>query len=262
MKKKDIYRIIDEISPLKYAEGWDNCGVQTDVGPEDAERILCALEINDAVIDEAIEKDIDLIVTHHPLIFEGLKSLDEAAIPSRYVIRLIKAGISVFSVHTCFDVADGGINDCLAEKLGLLNVRKVCPLIPGEEKSMLLRIGELEENMDLKSFAGYVSKKLEIPAGVRVAGDPERIVRSVCVCGGSGSEYWKEAMDAGADVFVSGEVKHHDAAPAVDSGFAVICATHAGTEKWFAENMAAQLKERIGDGAEVIISESESDPFK
>ncbi len=261
MKKQEIYRIIDEAAPLKYAEDWDNCGVQIDVGGEEVNTVLCAMEINDAVINEAVEKKAELIVTHHPLIFDGLKNLDQKDIPARYVIRLVQAGISVLSAHTCFDVADGGINDCLADLLGLENVSKACEMIPGVPETMLFRVGDLPEPMKLRDCAVYVRSRLPWSPGLRIAGDPEKIIKKVCVCGGSGGSYWNEALETGADLYVTGEIKHHDAGPASDSGLAVIEASHAATECSFAGKMADILRQAAAEGLTVLETESCVEPF-
>jgi len=262
MKFTDICRVLDEIAPLRLAEDWDNSGVQLYSGNGDISRILCAMEINDAVIDEAERKGAGLIVTHHPLLLDGIRNFSVSDVPSRYILRLAKLGISAYAAHTCFDVADGGINDYLAKLIGLENVRKACPLKAEDPDTMLFRIGEVQMPCKLSEYAEFLKTRLSKSPGLRVCGDPERIIRKVCVCGGSGGSYWREALAEGADLYITGELKHHDAGPALDSGLCLIDATHAGTECWFTENMAEKLRRSLGDEVLVLESESEINPFK
>lgn len=260
MKKKEIYKILDDIAALSLAEDWDNSGVQVDAGNEDISSVLCTLELNDAVIGEAEEKGVQLIISHHPLMLEGIRSLDAENVPSRYVLRLAAAGISCFSLHTCFDVAAGGMNDYLAEYIGLRNITASLEQIQGVPQSRLLRTGDIHEPMKLSAYAVYLRGRLNSGPGFRVCGDPDSMIRRVCVCAGAGSGFWREALESGAELYVSGDIKHHDAAAAAECGLAIIDTTHAGTEFLFAPNIASQLRARVAE-LDIFEAESRVNPF-
>ena len=119
MKISEVIRITDEICPPELAEEWDKCGWQIKCGDGDVTGVLTALEITGAVIDEAVSRGANLIITHHPMIFQGIKSVDVNTVLGNYIIRLINNGISVYSCHTDFDKAEGGNNDYIGEALEL-----------------------------------------------------------------------------------------------------------------------------------------------
>lgn len=122
MIKSEFYKMMEKLCPNDLAESWDNCGIQINTEKDKVNRVLTALEITDSVIDEAVSKGCDVIVTHHPMTRSGMISVDYNNFMGRLYIRLITAGISVYSCHTSFDKIDGGNNDYLAHLLGLDNV--------------------------------------------------------------------------------------------------------------------------------------------
>ena len=123
MNLEELIEIIEEIAPPDTQESWDNSGIQVAAGPMEIQKVLTSLEITEAVIDEADEKDADLILTHHPLIFGGIKKVDYREMTGSFLVRLLNLGISVYSCHTPFDKLKGGNNDFLAELIGLEEIR-------------------------------------------------------------------------------------------------------------------------------------------
>lgn len=255
----DVFDAIRRISPEDLQEKWDNSGVQicTDRDAE-VSTILTALEISDSVIDEAIREHADLIVTHHPLVFKKLSSVDSNDIAGNQIIRLIRAGISVYSSHTAFDSAAIGTNQYLAEQLGLSGI---VPMYPAERENCGMgRIGSYEEPVPFSEFI----RILDGACGkndIRIAGKVPETVRSVSLCTGAGAEFMRDACEMGSDVYVTGDVKYHDARLADDMGFCVIDAGHYGTEVIFAENMCEQLENALGGKVNVIASSTDIYPF-
>ncbi len=257
MKREEFIRIMESVSPLSLQEEWDNSGFQIDSGFEEVSRVLVALDISSPVIEEAVSKNCDLIVTHHPLFFDPLKKIEAADPVGSYALRLIRAGISVYSVHTCFDNADGGINDYLMLKLGVTDPG----CITGEDGSLLTaRIGNLAEPVSFAELARRVSDVTGNDS-MRLQGRRDKLIRTVSLCSGAGGEFVYAAHAAGADVFISGEIKHHQAVQAKDLGICLIEAGHYGTEQLFRENLAGQLRAKVPPHVTIIGSETETDPY-
>ncbi len=253
MKIHEIKKCLDSIAPLSTQASWDNSGVQICFGPMNIKKILVAMEINDAVITEAIDLKADMIITHHPLIFNPIKSLHFCKPESRYVMELIKANIAVYSSHTPFDICKGGNTDYLLKLLGVKKI-KVVPETDG-----FLKVGMLDKPTTLSDFAYKISKLLNLD-GLKFAGDPDKKIQAVACCTGAGGEFWKEAANH-ADVLVTGDVKHHEGALSNDCGLAIIDAGHWGTEQIFVPNMAKQLRTKLGSSVKIVESKINQDPF-
>lgn len=226
-----LYEFINELNcviPQELAEEWDNCGFQLNIGDTALEKVLVALEITDDVIDEAIEKECQLIITHHPMLFNGIKSIDVRNATGRYIKKLMNSGISVFSCHTNFDICDGGNNDYLADILDLDEVGYIA-----------------DENITRMGYADYdsVREVCEVLAqglGVdkntfNVVGNPDEEIETIGMCSGAGAEFLEIAKACGCDLFITGDLKHHEARHAEEIGISVIDAGHFGTEKIFAD---------------------------
>ena len=222
MTVRTIYEKLCERIPEELREAWDNDGLMcsSDDGRE-VKRALITLDVTEDIVDYAISHDIDLIVSHHPLIFKPLKSVTEEGHVSRKVIKLIKNDISVMSFHTRADKVDGGVNDTLADILGLKNT------VPFGEGN-LGRIGTLREELSMEDFS-YLLKGLLDCDGVKVS-DACIPVQRVAVVGGDGKSYVQSALLAGADTFVSGRIGYNVMAEAGEMGINLIEAGHFFTE--------------------------------
>lgn len=255
MKISEVIKITDEICPPELAEEWDNCGWQIKCGDGDVTGVLTAIEVTGAVIDEAVKRGANLIITHHPMIFQGIKSVDVKTVLGNYIIRLINNGISVYSCHTDFDKVEGGNNDYIGEVLELTDVRCL--------DDGFTRVGNIKGDMTASEFAAFVCRKLNLSErSVRICGDPGKCVKKAGWCSGAGADFADAAAAAGCDVFVTGDVKYHEAREAAEAGrIVVIDAGHFGTEVSFGENMAVRLSERLGAGAKVFSSVAAEEPF-
>ncbi len=257
MQIKDVVNVIEHIAPLEYGESWDNTGIQINTGKNDINKILVAMEINDAVIQEAVDLKVDMIVTHHPLMFSKPKSIDKETVQGRYLINLIKNDISVYSAHLTFDNVPGGNNYYLGKLLGLNDIVEPGNN-PTDEPGI---VGELEEEISLKELGHLISEKWEIPKGIlKVAGDLELRVKKIAICSGAGAGLLKTAILEDCQVLITGDTKLHEAQKAIAEGISLIDAGHYDTEKQFTENMASQLENKI-ENIEIIRSEARVNPF-
>ena len=260
MKFDQVFAAIRLAAPEELQEEWDNSGIQIRTEEDqEIQRILTCLEISDAVVEEAVQKKVDLIVTHHPLIFSRLSKIDGKDITGNQIIRLIQHGISVYSAHTSFDSAARGTNQDLAEKLQLAQIVPMFP-VPGNEACGMGRYGVYEQPVLFGDFAELLSEVCP-DSYLQIAGRIPEAVARVAICTGAGSEFMDAAAERGADVYVTGDVKYHDARHADDLGFCVIDAGHYGTEILFADNMACLLQEQLGDAVEVLVSKVNINPF-
>ena len=218
MKVQEIYDIIDQIAPFELAEEWDNVGILAGSADQEIERVLCALELNPAVISEAQRKDVQLIVTHHPILFRGRKNLREDDPEGRMLCELVRSRIALIAAHTNFDNADPGVNNVLAALLGLEDI---------ESYDSGLRAGTPKQDM-LGAFCDHARTVLGGP--IRCYGERERRIHRVAVLGGAGGDYVALCKNANADVFLTGEISHHRAWDAYLSGVSALEAGHAATE--------------------------------
>ncbi|MFA5527363.1 MAG: Nif3-like dinuclear metal center hexameric protein [Peptostreptococcales bacterium] len=261
MKLNHIIEQIEQISPEVDAENWDNGGIQIYMDHDDVTKVLIALEITDEVIKEAIQNNIHLIITHHPLLFQPLQSIDEDWI-SQSVVKLIQNKIAVYSSHTSFDALSGGNNDYLAALLELRLIDKVEFRDDDSEKSRLLRIGEFSKTMTLEEACIQLKEKLDIKHPMSYVGQKTTEIKRVAICTGSGADFIEEASKKDCDLLITGDVKYHDAQEAIQAGIALIDGTHFHTEKIFIENMYEKLIQKIGSEVIVLKSNCAVNPFQ
>jgi len=222
MTVKELYEAFTKRLPPELSEEWDNDGLMCSPDlSHRVEKILFALDVTDDVVVHAAECGADVIISHHPLIFAPLHALTEETPVSRRLLALLRHGISVFSFHTRFDRAVGGVNDVLARKLRLTEVASL-----GEGEASLGRIGNLPYEMPLAEFAEYV--KIALGAPCVQAWDADRTVSRVALVGGEGKDFICAAQEAGADTYLSGRLGYHNMQ---DSAINLIEAGHYYTER-------------------------------
>jgi dinuclear metal center YbgI/SA1388 family protein len=245
------------------AEGWDAVGLVCGDPAEPVERVLVAVDPVAAVVDEAIEAGAGLLVTHHPLFLTAVHGVPADDPKGRLVHRLVRAGCGLFVAHTNADrAADVGVNDALAAVLGLTGTRPLEPVAPGSRQG-LGRVGTLAEPTTLAAFAAHAAAVLPVTAGgVRAAGDPDRAVRTVAVCGGSGGSLLPAAAAAGADVLLTSDLRHHPVSEAREVPGPALCDVAHFASEWpwvpvAAEVLAADLSSRVA----VAASRRRTDPW-
>jgi dinuclear metal center YbgI/SA1388 family protein len=253
---RDIAKIIDAIAPEETQSDWDNSGLIIGIDGIRVKRILTCLEVNHEVVEEAKSAGADMIVSHHPLIFGSIQHIRQDEPTGKVLIDLIGSGISVYSSHTPFDKVKGGNNDALASSIGLSSVK------PMEDTEEICRIGKFDKAITFKETIDLVCNQLELSLrDVRAVGELDAVIETVGMCTGAGAEFIPLAASKGCQLFITGDVKYHEAQMAKELGICVIDAGHYGTEKSFPDTMKAKLEKKLGDKVEVIASQVDLDPF-
>lgn len=220
---KQLYSFLDQAFLASLSCAWDNDGAMCMSDPErEIKRVLVTLDITVGAVDYAIAGGFDAIVSHHPLIFTPMRSINGCDVKSRVITKLMRSGISAFSFHTRLDAVEGGVNDCLCQTLG---IREVTPFLLGGES--LGRIGVIAP-MKASEFAALVKDKLSSDTVTYTCGD--KTITKVVVVGGAGKDFIDAAIDSFADALITGEVSYNAAIDASDSGLSIICAGHFFTE--------------------------------
>ena len=223
MTVKELYSKFLTLLPDSEMEDWDNDGLMCSPdGERQVRRVLISLDVTEEIVDYAIEWNFDLIISHHPLIFRPIKSVTEDDHVTRKVVKLIANGISVFSFHSRLDKAVGGVNDRLANLLGIFDA------VPFGE-GMLGRIGEIEEECTAEDFAYRVKQALGSDSVKYV--DALNPVKCVAVVGGDGKDFVADAIESGADTFVSGRIGYNVMAEGPEMGINLIEGGHFFTEQ-------------------------------
>ncbi|MCL2511063.1 MAG: Nif3-like dinuclear metal center hexameric protein [Bacteroidales bacterium] len=212
MTIKEIIRVIEKNAPRTYAEEWDNVGLLIGDETETAHGALIALELTEAVLQEAIEGGFNLIITHHPLIFSGIKKINYHDPIGRIIRRVITNNIAVYAAHTNLDNAPNGVNQMLAKKIGLRETTILSPQQPLSDLAEMTGsgvIGTLSEPLNEKDFLLRLKNILSVPV-LRHSDFVGKPIHKVALCGGSGSYLIHSALEQNADVFITADVKYHD----------------------------------------------------
>ncbi|MEW2530299.1 Nif3-like dinuclear metal center hexameric protein [Streptomyces sp. NPDC047071] len=263
----EVIAALDALWPAERAEQWDAVGTVCGDPDQEVSRVLFAVDPVQDIADEAVRLGADLLVTHHPLYLRGTTTVAASTFKGRVVHDLIKNDIALHVAHTNADTADPGVSDALAGALGLRVLR---PLVPdpadGHGRRGLGRICEPEHPLTLAEFAEQAAKRLPATAqGVRVAGDPEQLIRTVAVSGGSGDSLFGAVRAAGVDAFLTADLRHHPVSEArAEAPLALLDAAHWATEWPWCELAAAQLdqiSDRHGWGLRVHVSKTVTDPW-
>ncbi|MFE5327734.1 MULTISPECIES: Nif3-like dinuclear metal center hexameric protein [unclassified Embleya] len=266
-KLSDVVATLERIYHPDWAESWDAVGLVC--GDPDAEvrSVMFAVDPTLAVAEEALARGADLLVTHHPLFLRGVHSVAATGFKGRVVHRLITGGCALHVAHTNADSAAPGVSDALAAALGLTVTAPLdpAPADPSECRG-IGRIGELAAPETLAAFAARAARALPATAtGLRVAGDPDRLVRTVAVCGGAGDSLFAAVRRSRADVYVTADLRHHPASEALEAGGpALLDAPHWATEWPWLRYAADELTRALtagGTTVETHVSELVTDPW-
>ncbi len=260
-KLKMIANIIEQLAPLTLKDEWDNVGLLIGDYNADIKKVMTALEITDEVIAEAIEKNVNMIVTHHPLIFKPLKSLTENNAKASKIRRLIKADINYYAAHTNFDYAFGGMGDLVAEKIGLKNSEPYLLEERAGHRAALARVGELEIALSPEEFAKNLATIYERDINYY---NNQQSIKRVAVIGGAGMEFVRGIAKSGVDAFVTGDIKYHEVMENTYLDMSIYDVGHFDSEIIFAEKMAEYLREQVEKQdleVEIIVSAVEKSPF-
>lgn len=285
---EEIIQILEKQSPREYACDWDNVGLQVGSRKKKVGRIYIALDATDETVQEAVDVGADLLLTHHPMIFRGLKKVDQEDFIGRRIIKLIKNDMAYYAMHTNFDII--GMADLAAGRLGLAECSVLQPtgtdIQKGETPVGIGKVGRLPVSMSLAQCIEHVKDVFEVetvkvfspsakapermdPSRQKLSqksGEPwhepslEKSISRLAVCPGSGKSVIEDAIKAGAEVLVTGDIDHHEGIDAAARGMAVIDAGHYGVEKIFIPYMKAYLEAELAHHVEVF-AQKPKQPF-
>ena len=219
---RDVIDYLEGRFPRELAQTWDNVGLNIGNASRELKGVLVTLDVTEAVLQEAINKGVNLIVTHHPFIFSPLKAIDTTTALGRMIELCMKHDVSIYVMHTNYDVSGGGMNDVLIGKLGVDNATA---LLDDGADAGLGRCGNLASEMDIRDCIKFIESTLSATS-VSLVDAGTQVIKRVAVIGGSGSKFIKQAKNAGADLLITGDVTYHTALDALDLGISVLDIGH------------------------------------
>lgn len=249
MKLEKIIEFMEEIAPVEGAMEYDNVGLLLGRGEKEVTRVLTSLDCTLEVVREAIEKGCELIVCHHPVMFGGVKKITDDTKEGAMLLLAAENAVAIFACHTNLDFAQGGLNDYFLEKLGFEAMGAIV-----ENEGRVFETG----GMTIKELCGKIKKVFDVPY-LRVAGNVEHESAVGALCTGSGKSLLGEASEK-ADVYITGDMGHHDILTAIENDCVYIEISHYDSEKIAMELLSGKLSEKFGD-IEVFQSQENKNPL-
>jgi dinuclear metal center YbgI/SA1388 family protein len=242
--------------PPERAESWDRVGLVVGDPAAAVRRVLLAVDCVPETVDEAVEAGADLMIVHHPLLLRGVSSVATTSYQGAIVHRLIRSGIALLVAHTNADVATPGVGDALAHRLGLVDVG---PLVPSSPVPHPGRRGRLPEPLSVSALARHIAHRLPATvSGVLAAGDPDRVITTLGVVGGSGDEFLADASASGVDAYLTADLRHHRASEHLAGGGpALLVAAHWATERPWLDPLAEDLRADLA--VDTVVSDRVTD---
>lgn len=251
----DILNIIESVAPVQWQEAWDNSGLQIGERNATIDRVLLTVDVTEAVIDEAIRRKCQLILSHHPLLFHGIKQITGATSQARCVQRAIEHHIAIYSAHTSMDSALHGVSGRMADKIGLQNQRILMPNPTYGSQVGLGIIGTLPQPLPLHRFIDHIKTTFDAP-WLRYTQGKSDTIHTVALCGGAGAEFIPNAIQQGADAYITADCKYHEMQAAA-SDITVVDMDH-----WVSEHFTREIfAELLQDKVECIIARSDQSPI-
>lgn len=257
ISQKEITNYLQENYPEYLASNFDvgKIGLQFGSNNKIIKKVMICLDATNDVIDKSLKLSCDLIISHHPFMFNPLISLNYDSVLGIKLLKVFDNRLNIYSMHTNFDVANEGMNDILAEKLKLNNIAIEKEVV---DESTFIRVGYIEETT-LNSFVKYVSEKLEEDC-IKFIGDPNKQIKKVGIVGGAGIGDFRTAIKLGCDCFITGEIKHNIALDAIDNGISLIEVSHS-VEALFKKPLKEKLC-KVFPTVEFIVYDGKENPFK
>lgn len=245
--------------PTAHAEDWDNVGLVVGGGGQEISKVLVAVDLTHSVLDEAEALGVELVLTHHPVLYKPLTKLAESTLKGALLARAIRSGIAIYSAHTNADAQVDGSSSLLGGAFGLNHVQ---PLVKTEGGFGHGCIGSLAKPITLRDFAILVSESIPTTArGIAVAGEGDSVVQTIAVCGGAGDSFLGDVLASNADVYVTSDLRHHPTLDALETPrekpLALIDISHFAAESLWAEAAASRLVSFAG--LEILISNTNTD---
>lgn len=261
----DLRLATEAMWPAETAESWDRVGLVTGRNDAPLRRVLLAVDAVASTVDEAVQWGADALITHHPLLLRGIHTVAEDTGKGSLLTTLIRAECALIAAHTNADQPVGGVSDVIAKRIGLDGAVPISPL--AQDPSIGIgRVGTLATPHSLRGFAELVAGILpETVSGVRVAGDPDRVIETVALLGGAGDSLLDHPLVRAADVYLTSDLRHHPAQEAlelsaVSGGPALVDVAHWASESLWLDGAAEQLALRL-PGVEFRVSQIRTDPW-
>lgn len=255
MKCRDIIKQLETIAPVHYAEKWDNVGLIVGDEEQEVQKVLIALDPSTEVIEQAIEQQCDMIITHHPLIFSPMKKITNNDFIGKRILSMMNNSIAYYAMHTNMDIAI--MADESAAMVGLKDTVALEQVEPSNQQVGIGRFGNLSKAMSLLELAKEVKKQFHLD-DVRVVGDLTKEIKKVAISTGSGEDFIENAIQMGADVLITGDIRHHKALDAIERNLCIIDAGHYGTERFMVEWLCDHLEVNNV----TVMTAKEHSPFK
>ncbi len=255
MKCSEVIALLEQLAPASIASSWDNSGLLLGRRDKTIRRIAVTLDVTDAVVEEAIAWKADLIVSHHPMIFSPMRQIVTDQLGGRRIWRLANADIACYAMHTNFDAAAEGMAWLAASKIGLRETKRLseCVSYPGTDGAAreggIGIVGSLPEPLPCSALVHRVKERFSIPSVLVYSASPEAMIERVAICPGSGKDLIPEAIQAGAQVYLTGDVGHHSGLDAKEMGLTVIDASHYHMEKIFVPYVGEYLRRSVSGEA-------------
>lgn len=267
---KDVTRVLDAFAPPSLSMQGDVIGLQVGRLDKPVSKVWCALDASPTVIKAATQAGVDLLITHHAMLYRPAKQIDTTTPKGRAIAMALKHDLTVYNAHTNLDIAEGGVNDVIADMLHLAEIEildrmqieryDIYPLERMGKATGLGRVGNLPSPMTLSEFAALAQHTLGLKH-IRFCGDPNTSVQRIAVLGGSGGRWASHAIRAGAQVLLTADCDHHTVSDAWDDGLAIVDATHAALEVPVLRVVQEKLQEAFGTRVCVEIANVAEDPF-
>ncbi len=259
MKCRDIASVIERLAPKTLAYEWDNVGLLCGDAEQEVSKVLLTLDADLGVVEEAAQLGAQMIVAHHPIMFDPIKKVTQQSPDGRVIRALIKNDISYYAAHTNLDIARGGLNDLLASKVGLCNVEILEYTL--DRSAGIGRIGDLSRPVTLAQLAQQLKSALKVDF-LRYSGNADEPVSRVAVNTGGGTELIGAAIEAKADVFITGDYKYAQIRSLVEHGMKVIDVGHYDTEIIVCELLSGYLSRQFGGALCVCVSKANTNVVK
>lgn len=259
MKCKEIAAVIEQLAPRSLAYDWDNVGLLFGDAEQEVTRLLLTLDMDIGVAQEAARLGAQMVVGHHPILFDPVSRVTAQTPDGRLLQTLARNSVSYYAAHTNLDIAKGGLNDLLAKKFRLKHVEMLEPVETAGEG--IGRIGDLDAPITLLALAERVKKALGIE-NLRYAGDEDALVSRIAVNSGGGASLIDAALSHGADVFITGDYKYAQIRGCLDNGMKVIDVGHYDSEILVCELLQEYLTPRIGNSVEILLTEANKNVVK
>lgn len=242
IKLKNIIRRLEKKYPQNLKEDWDNVGLILGDSNQEIKKIQLSLDVTDEVIEKAVKNKVDLIITHHPMIFGSLKKINNQTILGKKILKLLKNNISVYTLHTNLDSAKDGLNNYIVQKLGIQK-SEILDKMP-QEGNGIGRIFNLAQKVFISEYIEEIKEKLEI-ANIKAVYNENRKIKKVGIVNGSGASYIRQMKRAGVDLFITADIKYHEALDSLEAGLPLVDIGHYESEVFFSDLIKKELPEDI-----------------